>query len=216
MARRQAQPVPDPAKDPAAYAVYRLRAGAPRQTVVAELEAAGVDRIQASNVVHDIIQQVRAIQEKERLTSNAIVRGLVAGIVAALVGGVVWALIVIVTDYEIGFMATGIGVLAGWATAKFAGAKGLLLQWIAVGSSVLGILVGKYATFFWIVRGLVLEDYGTVAASQLMPYDPQLVQAFVDSLGDLASPYDLLWIVLAVVAAWRIPKALGFRLAETA
>jgi hypothetical protein len=216
MGRKPTQPAPDPAKDPAGFTVLRLRAGGTRQTIVAELEAAGVDRVQATNVVHEVIQQIRAVQEKERISANAIVRGLVAGIVAAFVGGAVWAVIVVVSNYEIGVMATGIGLLAGFATVRFAGAKGLPLQVIAVGSALLGILVGKYLTFFAIVRQLVTEDYGTVAASQVMPFDPQVIQAFIDSLGEFASPYDLLWIVLAVVAAWRIPKALGFRLAEAA
>jgi hypothetical protein len=216
MAKKPAQAAPDPAKDPAGFTVLRLRAGGTRQTIVGELEAAGVDRVQATNVVHEVIQQIRAIQEKERITANAIVRGLVAGIVAAFVGGTLWALIVAVTDYEIGIMATGIGLLAGFATVRFAGAKGLPLQLIAVGAALLGIILGKYLTFFVIVRELVTEEYGTVVASQVMPFDPQLIEAFVAGLGEFASPYDLLWIVLAVVAAWRIPKALAFRLPEAA
>jgi hypothetical protein len=41
--------------------------------------------------------------------------GFMAGLVAAAVGAALWALITIVTEFQIGWMAVGVGFLVGWA-----------------------------------------------------------------------------------------------------
>ena len=41
--------------------------------------------------------------------------GVVAGLGAAIVGAAIWAAITAATDYQIGFMAIGVGFLAGFA-----------------------------------------------------------------------------------------------------
>jgi hypothetical protein len=51
------------------------------------------------------------------------VGGFLAGAVAALVGAGVWALVTVLTGYQIGFMAIGVGFLVGLAV-QFAG-KGI-------------------------------------------------------------------------------------------
>ena len=85
--------------------------------------------------------------------SSSLLPAIAAGLVAALVGGIVWGLIVKISDYEVGFVAWGIGFLAGSAVV-FAtrGAKGRPLQVIAVVSALLGILLGKYLSFAFSVQ----------------------------------------------------------------
>jgi len=41
--------------------------------------------------------------------------GFMAGLVAAAVGAGLWALITVVTDFQIGWMAVGVGFVVGWA-----------------------------------------------------------------------------------------------------
>ena len=43
-----------------------------------------------------------------------LIMGLVGGVLAASVGGVLWGLIVKWTEYEIGYMAVGLGLLCGF------------------------------------------------------------------------------------------------------
>ena len=53
-----------------------------------------------------------------------------------------------ISDYEVGFVAWGIGFVAGSAVVLATrGAKGPRLQVIAVVSALLGILLGKYLSF---------------------------------------------------------------------
>ncbi len=79
-------------------------------------------------------------------------RPLAAGLVAAVVGGVVWGLIVKWTDYEVGFVAWGIGFLVGLAVVTAARTRGLVLQVVAVLCALLGILIGKYLSFVWALQ----------------------------------------------------------------
>ena len=191
-----------------AYVVEQLKKGVSKGAIIDYFTQSGVDRAVASNLVESIHQELLHEREKEEISGGAIFVALAAGLVAAIIGGVVWGLIVILTDYEIGFMATGIGLLSGYAVLFFAQKKGLPLQIIAVVSSLAGILVGKYFTFYSIVKDLLIEEYGA-AADGISVFSGEMVRLFLLSLGDLASPYDFLWILLAIVAAWRIPRAIG-------
>src|SRR4051794_10714990 len=72
-----------------------------------------------------------------------------AGIIGALVGGVIgavlWGVIVSVTNFEIGYMATGVGFLVGYGSAKLGGrgkVNGVLCAIIAL----LSMFGGKVMT----------------------------------------------------------------------
>jgi signal peptidase I len=97
---------------------------------------------------------------------------LLAGVVAAVLGGIGWGLVVKWTDYEAGILALGIGLLVAFAVYAAAGRRGPELQAVAVGTALLGILIGK------------------------------MLRLFRDALHDVFGLYDLLWIGLAATAAW--------------
>ena len=48
-----------------------------------------------------------------------LVSGLVGGAGAALLGAVIWAAVTVMTGYQIGWMAVGVGFLAGYGVRKF-------------------------------------------------------------------------------------------------
>jgi hypothetical protein len=135
--------------------------------------------------------------------SSALVPGILGGVLAAIAGGLVWGLIVIKTDYEVGFAAWGIGFLCGLAVVRFAGGrKGLPLQVAAVVTALLGVALGKYITFAYIYR----EAAGQAGAGSPSYVSGDTFSAFFDNLGTVFTFWDLLWAGLAVAAAWRIPQ----------
>ena len=126
--------------------------------------------------------------------------GLLAALVAAVAGGVAWSLVVKWTDYEIGILALAIGFLAGTAAALVAAeARGLPLQAGAVIASLVGILVGKYLTYYWAQVelgdrfGLEVVDF----------YSSAMLRAFREELDVVFGWFDLLWAGLAAFTAWR-------------
>jgi len=77
--------------------------------------------------------------------------GSLSGLFAAIVGAGVWAAVTVATEYQIGWMAVGIGFLVGYAM-RLAG-KGIAPVFGAVSAvlSLLGCAVGNLLTFIWLI-----------------------------------------------------------------
>ena len=69
--------------------------------------------------------------------------GIVGGIGAAIIGAILWAIVTVVTEYQIGFMAIGVGFLVGY-TVRILG-KGVNITFGIIGAvcSFIGCLLGN-------------------------------------------------------------------------
>jgi hypothetical protein len=70
-----------------------------------------------------------------------------AGLAAAMIGAIVWAIVTVTTNYQIGWMALGVGALVGFALR------------IGNGGKAFGVLAGLLALF-----GCVLGNYFSLIA----------------------------------------------------
>ena len=125
--------------------------------------------------------------------------GAVAAFCAAVAGGLAWGLVVKWTDYELGLVAWGIGVLTAFAALRVAGKKSAGLQLVGVCAALLGILVGKYLGFAFVVQeseAAIGRDVGLLSA--------EMRSLFGDNLGQVFGTFDLLWAALATVSAWLL------------
>ena len=135
-------------------------------------------------------------------SSGSLMPAIGAGLVAALAGGIVWGLIVKVSEYEVGFVAWGIGFIAGTAVVlATGGAKSQRLQVIAVASALLGILLGKYLGYAFAV-----QKEADAAGISIGLVSSDMFTAFRENLDFVFSLFDLLWVGFAVFTAWRIPQ----------
>jgi hypothetical protein len=134
-----------------------------------------------------------------------ILQGAVGGLLGAVVGGIVWGLIFQFTEYEVGYVAWGIGLLCGWAVGYFSlGGRGLIFQLIAIFSSVFGIFLGKYYIYYVILKEYVKEDYGAEYASEITIFSLDTFDFFMESVTELLSFYDIIFVGLAIYTAWRM------------
>jgi hypothetical protein len=194
------------------FVAEQMQAGADEDAIVAMLEQRGVERGQAQELVSRVYPELMRAAESEQYSSEALLPAVAGGVLAALVGGIVWGLIVIVTDYEVGFVAWGIGFLAGFLVVRFAGGrKGVPLQAIAIVSSLVGIVIGKYIAYVYFLKEFVREAIGDEAADDISYFDGDVISLFRDDLGDVFGGYDLLWAAFAVFTAWRMARPLGIR-----
>jgi hypothetical protein len=143
-----------------------------------------------------------SLVSEDRSAASVYVPAILAGLAAAIAGGVVWGLIVKSTDYEVGFVAWGIGFVAAMAIL-FAtrGRRGLPLQVIAVACALLGIAIGKYLSFAWILSDVAQEQTG--GAVDVPVFSRDTLDLFFDELGVVFDWIDLLWAGLAVFTAWK-------------
>jgi len=116
------------------------------------------------------------------------------GLAGALAGAAVWTVISITAKYEVGYVAVLVGFLAGRGVRLGArGTVGKGLRGTAVALAVLGLASARYGIFAWLVA----------QHESVSPLDSRILPAFAQNLGNLFTPYDLLWVFLAMTAAWR-------------
>jgi hypothetical protein len=195
------------------FVASEMQAGADKNTIARKLEEQGIDRSEAEQISFSVYDEISALVQKEKFSGSAIAPGLIGGLIAALLGGGVWAGIAIMTDYEIGIIAWAIGGACGFGVVALAGGrKGLPLQLVAVATSVFGILVGKYFTFYYFLKEVLMAELGEEGVAELTVMSTNVIVYFAQSLGEMVSGYDALWVLLAVITAWRIPKGSGISL----
>jgi hypothetical protein len=122
--------------------------------------------------------------------------GLVAGLAAAAVGAAVWALITVLTEFQIGWMAVGVGFLVGWAV-RLAG-KGSTMVFGVLGAALAlgGCLAGNLLTIcIFGARQLNLPVFDMIAR-----LTPALTR---DLMWETSGPMDLLFYALAVYEGYR-------------
>ena len=196
-----------PTDDDVALVAEQMRAGTDQETITAMLEDRGLDRVQARGFVDTVYPQLARVAEEERYTGSALGPGIAGGLIAAVVGGFIWGLIVILSEYEIGIAAWGIGFIVGFGVVRFAGgAKGTPLQVVAVVSSVLGIVIGKYISYAYFFKQAVSDRFDV----DISYFDSEIFRAFRENLGDVFGGFDLIWAGLAVVTAWKLTRPSGF------
>ena len=109
--------------------------------------------------------------------------GIATGLIAAIVGAVLWAVITVTTEYQIGFMAIAVGLLVGFAVRQFGNGTtqafgfvgGILsLAGCALGNllSIVGFISAQESMPIADVASIVLRDLPMIASLMRESFDP--------------------------------------------
>lgn len=190
-----------------------LLSGIEKERISQKLVKMGLELSNAESLIKTVQTNLIAISEKEKPTPLSLLNGVLGGVLGSLLGGFIWGGITVLTDYEIGYIAWAIGLICGFGVVWFSGGKkGLLLQFFAVLSSVFGILGGKYFIFYHVVKKAVIAEAGQIAAAEVELFSLKLFNYFLEHISTILSGYDVLWVVLAVLTAWKIPAAVNLKI----
>lgn len=139
--------------------------------------------------------EMRFALNKLREQQN-LVAGIVVGAAAALVGAVIWAFITALTEYQIGWMAIGIGFLV--ATAVRVAGKGIDKIFGIVGAllSLIGCVVGNLLTAIYVIA----KAQGVSELDVMAALDFQFIVEIMVAMFD---PMDILFYVLAMYVGYR-------------
>ena len=125
------------------------------------------------------------------------------GSLGALIAGAIWYVIVVVTSYEIGYVAIGVGYLIGLGVRFGSGGKrGFSLQVLSAGITLVTLLVANYFTFLHFLRKYLLEQKVEGYTGQfffISPFHPSYLEGLV-------SPMGLLIWAIALYVAFSVPK----------
>lgn len=122
--------------------------------------------------------------------------GVIAGSAAATAGAITWALITVATEYQIGWMAVGVGALVGYAVRMLG--KGV--------TPVFGV-IGAVLSLVGCLAGNLLSTCMYVAKQESIPLTQILAQlnpeVTVALVAETFSPIDLVFYGLAVYFAYQ-------------
>lgn len=133
---------------------------------------------------------------QELRANQSLSKGFTAGIVAAITCAALWAMITVATEYQIGWMAVGVGYLVGFAI-RFAG-KGV--------DQIFGI-TGAMLALFGCILGNVLTIYMFIAKEYTVPVASVFLQLdtaeIIDMLIESFNPIDLIFYAIALIEGFR-------------
>jgi hypothetical protein len=122
--------------------------------------------------------------------------GVIGGAAAAAIGAALWAIITAVTNFQIGWMAVGVGLLVGYAVRIFG--KGIDKTFGAVGGvlSLLGCVVGNLLT-----ACILISKHEHIPFLQLLfRLNPEIA---IELIKATFHPMDLLFYGIAVYEGYR-------------
>jgi len=127
--------------------------------------------------------------------SPNLILGTVVGLLAALVGAGIWAAVTALTQYQIGFMAVGVGFLVGFAVRITGKGHEPIFGVVGAVLALLGCVVGNYLMGAWFF-----------AANTGVPYSQLLlpnISFVVEVLTATFTPMDLLFYAIAAYCGFR-------------
>ena len=199
-----------------AYILSSMKDGQDCSQIVKNLEDKDASPEDAKSLEENVKTVYKAYYEQaqnEEFGPEAIPGVLLLAAITAFLGAAVWAGVAVFGKMEFGILAWGLGYVIGMAVLQGASCKkGVFLQLVAVIFSLLSIVGGKYMAFAYMAIGSVAKEHGAAAANTLSPLSFKVISAFVVSIPEMLSPYDGLWIFLAVASAWSILEPLGLDL----
>lgn len=143
-------------------------------TETVDQEVAAIEEIQINP------DKLNLYMEKIKLEQN-LAMGFIGGLAAAVIGAIVWAVITVVTEYQIGYMAIAIGFLVGFSVRTFGKGINTIFGVIGAVLALIGCLLGNFLSlvgFFADAEGMsYLEilsqiDYALVPEIMIETFNP--------------------------------------------
>lgn len=136
-----------------------------------------------------------AYKEKLKMEQN-LPMAFLGGSGAAILGGIGWALVTVATNYQIGWMAVGVGFLVGYCVRSLGKGIDKVFGIVGAALALLGCLLGNFFTLI----GAYAKQESTGVFDVLVSIDYSLVpQVMIDAF----SPMDLLFYGIAVYEGYR-------------
>jgi hypothetical protein len=130
------------------------------------------------------------------LTEQNLSLGIISGIIVGLVGSLLWALITVVTEYQIGYMAVAIGIGVGFAIRTFGKGLTQVFGFWGAGISLISCLLGNVLSIFGFVANYAGVSY--LEAFTTMDY-----AMIPEIMAESFSVMDLLFYGLAIYTGYR-------------
>jgi hypothetical protein len=92
-----------------------------------------------------------------------------AGVASAVLGGLLWAAVVVATNYKTGIMAIVVGIVAGWVVQRTGRSGAPSLGVVGAACALLGCVLGTLFTATWFIAQESGMGIGATLAQVLAP-----------------------------------------------
>jgi hypothetical protein len=127
-----------------------------------------------------------------------LIMGLVGGVSAMLVSAAIWGGITYFTEYQISWMAIGVGLFVGFAIQKLGKGKSLIFGISGAVLSLLGCLLGNFLFY----NGVIAKEWGVSFFNVLLATSFDL-EAIIEIFTLTFDFRDLLFYALAAYIGFR-------------
>lgn len=131
------------------------------------------------------------------ISSPSFLVGAAAGLVTAVLGAAVWAIATVVSGYQIGWMAIGVGALVGLSVRKAAPSHDRRLGMVGAACALFGCLLGNLAACYEFVAREFHSGY-------LETVQGLGVSGSLEVLKSTSSPIDLIFYALAIGQGYKL------------
>ena len=136
----------------------------------------------------------------ENATEKDIPMAILGGFVGAIIGAALWAIVAIISGYQVGFVAIGVGFFAGQGVSiAVSRRKAKLLQFISAIFAIVGILLGTVSTNVY-----EYAQYFSKKGVQISYFNGDLWFEALKGISSGFSFFSVLFIAFAIYYSWRI------------
>ncbi len=136
------------------------------------------------------------LQQRE---AQSLWKGIAAGLIAAIIGGILWGVIVYVTNYQIGYVAVGVGLMVGYAVRTYGKGIDPIFAYTGASLAFLGCFFGKIFTAIFLLAKTENYDINFITALNLC-FNPDFISLVI------TEGFDFIDIIFYGIAAYE-----GFR-----
>ncbi|MEJ2595129.1 MAG: hypothetical protein P8100_08405 [bacterium] len=130
------------------------------------------------------------IFEKLKMEQH-LLAGMLAGLIVGLIGAILWGMITVATNFQIGYMALAIGAGVGFAIRKFGNGVEAIFGFWGAGISLFSVLLGNFLSIIgWVAN---TEDLGYLETLILFDYS-----YLPEVMSDTFSFMDLIFYGIAI------------------
>ena len=157
-----------------------------------------VDAAEPAATMNSAAEPVTTVAAPETSLALAVAGGAAAMIVSAAI----WGAITFVIDFQVGWMAIGVGVIVGFAVRLFGGGRSFTFGVLSAVLAVLGVLLGNLVFF----TGVIAEQEGIAFLEVLgtLLVNPDIIVELFTLTFEVV---DVLFYGLAVYVGFRTASA---------
>jgi hypothetical protein len=114
---------------------------------------------------------------------------VLAGLFAAIIAGSLWYAFTVITNYQVGYVAIGVGFLIGYAVRLGSGKRrGFSLQMVSAGITLATLFISQYFVIHHYARKYMLENQAQFPGYNgqfflLSPLNPEVIKEMISPIG---------------------------------